>query len=142
MKKQIFILSYLWVATTLWAQQAPTPASEVQKALEQKAKMQETSLVKNVPFTNIGPTVMSGRVVDVDVNPNNPTEFYVAYASGGLWYSNNNGVSFTPVMDNSSTQNLGDIAVDWKNGTIWAGTGENNASRSSYCRYRNFKIYR
>lgn len=108
MKKQIFILSYLWVATTLWAQQAPTPASEVQKALEQKAKMQETSLVKNVPFTNIGPTVMSGRVVDVDVNPNNPTEFYVAYASGGLWYSNNNGVSFTPVMDNSSTQNLGD----------------------------------
>lgn len=132
MKKQIFILSYLWVATTLWAQQAPTPASEVQKALEQKAKMQETSLVKNVPFTNIGPTVMSGRVVDVDVNPNNPTEFYVAYASGGLWYSNNNGVSFTPVMDNSSTQNLGDIAVDWKNGTIWAGTGENNASRSSY----------
>lgn len=71
-------------------------------------------------------------LVDVDVNPNNPTEFYVAYASGGLWYSNNNGVSFTPVMDNSSTQNLGDIAVDWKNGTIWAGTGENNASRSSY----------
>lgn len=60
--------------------------------LEQKAKMQETSLVKNVPFTNIGPTVMSGRVVDVDVNPNNPTEFYVAYASGGLWYSNITGL--------------------------------------------------
>lgn len=53
-----------------------------------------------------------------------------------------NGVSFTPVMDNSSTQNLGDIAVDWKNGTIWAGTGENNASRSSYAGIGIFKIYR
>jgi regulator of replication initiation timing len=75
---------------------------------------------------------MSGRVVDIDVNPNQPTEFYVAYASGGLWYTNNNGTSFTSVADNASTQNMGDIAVDWKNGTIWIGTGESNSSRSSY----------
>ncbi len=75
---------------------------------------------------------MSGRVVDIDVNPNNTNEFYVGYASGGLWYTNNNGTSFTPVMDNSPTQNIGDIAIDWKNGTIWVGTGESNSSRSSY----------
>ncbi|MBC8883563.1 exo-alpha-sialidase [Flavobacterium piscinae] len=75
---------------------------------------------------------MSGRVVDVEVNPNNPIEFYVAYASGGLWYSNNNGMSFEPVMDSAPTQNIGEIAVDWKNGTLWVGTGEHNASRSSY----------
>ena len=92
----------------------------------------QTSLVKNVPFTNIGPTIMSGRVVDVAVNPNNPTEMYVAYASGGLWYTDNNGTTFTPVMDNAPTQNVGDIAVDWKNDIIWIGTGENNSSRSSY----------
>ncbi|MDP3353035.1 MAG: glycosyl hydrolase [Flavobacteriaceae bacterium] len=90
------------------------------------------NLVKNIPFTNIGPTIMSGRVIDIDVNPEKPTEFYVAYASGGLWYTNNNGTSFKPVMDNAPTQNIGDIAVDWKNGTIWVGTGENNSSRSSY----------
>ncbi len=90
------------------------------------------NLVKNIPFTNIGPTIMSGRVVDMDVNPEKPTEFYVAYASGGLWYTNNNGTSFTPVMDNAPTQNIGDIAVDWKSSTIWVGTGENNSSRSSY----------
>ena len=28
------------------------------------------------------------------------------------------------------TQNIGDIAIDWKKGTIWVGTGENNSSRS------------
>lgn len=75
---------------------------------------------------------MSGRVVDLDVNPNNTTEFYVAYASGGLWYTNNNGTSFTAVTENAPTQNMGDIAIDWKNETIWIGTGESNSSRSSY----------
>ncbi|HAF79354.1 MAG TPA: glycosyl hydrolase, partial [Maribacter sp.] len=87
---------------------------------------------KNIPLKNVGPSVMSGRVVDLAVNDNNPTEYYVAYASGGLWYTNNNGNTFTPVMDETQTQNLGDIAVHWQSGTIWVGTGENNSSRSSY----------
>ena len=47
--------------------------------------MAQNSLVQNVPFENIGPSIMSGRVVDLDVNPEKPSEFYVAYASGGLW---------------------------------------------------------
>lgn len=92
----------------------------------------ESSWVKNIPFESVGPSIMSGRVVDVEVNPDNPTEFYVAYASGGLWYSNTNGMSFIPVMDSAPTNNVGEIAVDWKNGILWVGTGEHNASRSSY----------
>ncbi len=92
----------------------------------------QESLVQNVAFTSIGPSIMSGRVTDLDVNPENPTEFYVAYASGGLWHTTNNGTTFTPILDNAPTQNIGDIAVDWKNGTIWVGTGESNSSRSSY----------
>ncbi|WP_064966777.1 VPS10 domain-containing protein [Tenacibaculum ovolyticum] len=115
----------------LIAQQATSP-KKIEEALLQKEALTKTSLVKNIPFENIGPTVMSGRVVDIDVNPENTTEFYVGYASGGLWYTNNNGTTFTPVLDNSPTQNVGDVAVDWKNGTIWVGTGENNSSRSSY----------
>ena len=75
---------------------------------------------------------MSGRVADIDVNPNNTMEFYVGYASGGLWYTKNNGTTFTPVLDSSATQNVGDIAIDWSSGTIWVGTGEKNSSRSSY----------
>ena len=118
-------------SATFIAQNA-TSSDIIQQSLEKKSKMMNSSLVKNIEFTNIGPTVMSGRVVDVAVNPENTTEFYVGYASGGLWYTNNNGTTFTPVLDNSPTQNIGDIAVDWKTGVIWVGTGEKNSSRSSY----------
>uniref|UniRef100_UPI00260917A0 VPS10 domain-containing protein n=1 Tax=Winogradskyella sp. TaxID=1883156 RepID=UPI00260917A0 len=115
-----------------FAQQPATSAETVKQALEQKRKMTESSLVKNVPFKNIGPTIMSGRVVDLEVNPEMPSEFYVGYASGGVWHTTNNGTSFTPILDNSDTQNVGDIAVHWPTRTIYVGTGENNASRSSY----------
>ncbi len=92
----------------------------------------QTNLFEEVTFKNIGPTIMSGRVVDIAVNPNNPNEFYVAYASGGLWYTSNNGMSFSPVMDEAETINCGSVFVDWNTNLIVVGTGEVNASRSSY----------
>ena len=75
---------------------------------------------------------MSGRVVALAVNPNDPAEFYVAYASGGIWHTTTNGISFTPISENAPTQNIGEIAMHWPTRTLWVGTGENNASRSSY----------
>jgi photosystem II stability/assembly factor-like uncharacterized protein len=129
--KSIFQFLLMCFSVTLVAQ-IPTNSNIIQQSLEKKSQMMNSSIVKNVPFTNIGPTVMSGRVADVAVNPNNTTEFYVGYASGGLWYTDNNGTTFTPVLDNSPTQNIGDIAVDWNSETIWVGTGEKNSSRSSY----------
>ena len=114
------------------AQQRSSTSADVQNAISEKIQKSQSSLVKEIPFKNIGPTVMSGRVVDVDVNPNKPSEFYVGYASGGVWYTKNNGTTFTAILDTSPTQNVGDIAVDWHTGTIWVGTGEKNSSRSSY----------
>ena len=119
-------------ASFAFAQQPATSAETIKKSLEQKNTMAQSSLVKNVPFENIGPTIMSGRVVDLDVNPEMPSEFYVGYASGGVWHTTNNGITFTPILDSSDTQNVGDIAVHWPTRTIYVGTGENNASRSSY----------
>ncbi|PKV48655.1 sortilin (neurotensin receptor 3) [Aquimarina sp. MAR_2010_214] len=132
MKKFTSSLFFLFLSFFLFSQQPATNTELVQNGLLKKKQMEKTSLVKQVPFKNIGPTVMSGRVVDVDVNPENTTEFYVGYASGGLWYTTNNGTTFEPVLDTAETINVGDIAVDWKNNTIWVGTGENNSSRSSY----------
>jgi photosystem II stability/assembly factor-like uncharacterized protein len=129
---KIIYYALFFYCSILIAQQSPTRAILIEKSIKDKQIAQKKSLVKNINFTNIGPTIMSGRVVDVAVNPSNTIEFYVGYASGGLWYTNNNGTTFMPVLDSSPTQNIGDIAVDWSSETIWVGTGEKNSSRSSY----------
>ncbi|MFT6843201.1 MAG: hypothetical protein ACJASR_001976, partial [Psychroserpens sp.] len=132
MQKNLLFSFLILCSLSLNSQQQYSKAAEIEEALQQKQELSKQSVVKNVAFKNIGPTVMSGRVVDLAVNPENPTEFYVGYASGGVWHTINNGTTFTPILDASQTQNVGDLAVDWKNKTIWVGTGENNASRSSY----------
>ena len=104
------------------------------KGIEDKKKLESRSLFNEIPFRNVGPTIMSGRVVDIDANPEDPTEFYVGYASGGVWHTKNNGQSFTPITDNMDVSFIGDIAVNWSSPRriIWVGTGEVNSSRSSY----------
>jgi photosystem II stability/assembly factor-like uncharacterized protein len=109
-----------------------TSGSDRLKSIQQRKLLQQRSLLQEARFKNIGPSIMGGRVVDLDVNPEDPTEFYVAYATGGLWHTTNNGQSFNPVFDTADVITIGDIAVDWKSRTLWIGTGEVNSSRSSY----------
>jgi len=126
------LLTLMGLMSMVQAQVVPTPGEARLASLEAKAKKAASSSLKDVAFNNIGPTVMSGRIDDIEVNPNDPTEFYVAYATGGLWHTTNNGQSFTPIFDNELVIGIGDIAVNWKTRTIWVGTGEVNSSRSSY----------
>ena len=92
-----------------------------------------TNPLQHISSENIGPTVFGGRVVDIEVNPDNPVEFYVAYASGGLWHTTNNGQSLIPIFDKQPVISIGDFAVIWETPrTLIVGTGEVNSSRSSY----------
>ena len=115
-----------------FAQIAPTSGEERMKKIQQRKDLEKKSVLNNINFRNIGPVTMSGRVSDLEVNPDDPTEFYVAYSSGGLWHTKNNGLSFKSIFDSVDIITLGDIAVNWKTRTIWVGTGEVNSSRSSY----------
>lgn len=101
-------------------------------AEKQRQKLDANGLTSHMKSTCIGPTVFSGRISDIAVNPKDPSEFYAAYASGGLWHTTNNGTTFTPIFDHEAVMTIGDVAVDWDNGIIWLGTGEVNSSRSSY----------
>jgi photosystem II stability/assembly factor-like uncharacterized protein len=79
----------------------------------------------------IGPANMGGRVVDVAVVESRPKCMYVATASGGLWRTVNNGITWTPVFDHQKTIALGCVAVAPSNpGIVWVGTGEANARNS------------
>ncbi len=116
----------------LFAQIKPSTAAERMTSVSQRKALDESSPLKSIAFRNIGPSNMSGRVVDIEVNPSNPVEFYVAYASGGLWHTVNNGQSLKPIFEKEATYSIGDIAVNWSTKTIWVGSGESNSSRSSY----------
>lgn len=125
-------LLLLLLPALLAAQPAATPSEARLQGFEQRKSLEKNSLLAALKPESIGPSVFSCRVTDVDVNPADPSKMYVAYASGGLWYTESNGTSFKPVFDHEASMTIGDIAVDWKNNVIWLGTGECNSSRSSY----------
>jgi photosystem II stability/assembly factor-like uncharacterized protein len=139
---RFLLLAILFLSATAHAQRKSQPKQTSPSATSGVERLQSLNNARTatgespwreLPARCIGPTVMSGRVVDLDVNPSNSHHFYVAYASGGLWVTRNNGVSFEPVFDNEAVMTIGDIAVDWVHGeVIWIGTGEVNSSRSSY----------
>lgn len=112
----------------------------LQKSWKKHEALKASSWFKGLEWRNIGPTSQGGRIVDIAAPHDEPYTFYVAFASGGLWKTTNNGASFTPLFDEMPTNIMGDIAIapsDSK--VIWVGTGENNSSRSSY---GGFGVYR
>lgn len=111
---------------------APTAAADRMAVKNSHAELDAASWTAGLDLRCVGPTVMSGRVVDLSVNPENTAEFVVAYATGGLWHTTDHGTSFSPLFDHEIMMFIGAIAVDWSQRILWVGTGEVNASRSSY----------
>jgi photosystem II stability/assembly factor-like uncharacterized protein len=111
----------------------PTEAAERWSGWERHQQLERDSWFHGLSWRSIGPTVQGGRVVDIENVPGQPYAFYVAYASGGVWKTTNNGVSFEPLSDALATIVAGDIAVDPSHPErLWLGSGEPNSSRSSY----------
>lgn len=88
-------------------------------------------LVSGLSFRSIGPSVTAGRIADIAVNPDNPDEYYLAVASGGVWKTTNHGTTFDPIFDGEASYSIGCVTIDPSNTqTVWVGTGENNNQRS------------
>ena len=87
--------------------------------------------VREITLRNIAGTFSSGRIADVAVDPKNRDVWYVATASGGLWKTDNHGVTFRPIFDDGGSYSLGCVTVDPKNSdVVWLGTGENESQRA------------
>jgi photosystem II stability/assembly factor-like uncharacterized protein len=74
---------------------------------------------------HIGPALMSGRVTDIAGHPTKSRVLYVGAAGGGVWRSNDGGITFDPIFDDHP-QSIGAVAVDPQNPdqALWVGTGE------------------
>ena len=90
-------------------------------------------MMKGFPIRSIGPGLVTGRIADIEIDPNDANVWYVASAFGGLWKTVNRGVTFTPILDDGPAFNLCCVVVDPKNSsTVWLGTGENHSQRSAH----------
>ena len=95
-----------------------------------KSDSLQSSTFSGLKWRSIGPALTSGRIADFAVNPNKPSEYYVAVASGHVWKTINRGVTFEPVFDNYGSYSIGCVTIDPGNtSVVWIGTGENNHQR-------------
>ena len=81
-------------------------------------------------FRGIGPALMSGRISDIAINPQDENTWYVAVGSGNVWKTVNAGVTWTPIFDDQGSYSIGCVTIDPNNpNVVWLGTGEDLGGR-------------
>jgi photosystem II stability/assembly factor-like uncharacterized protein len=95
--------------------------------------MRGSSPYGSIAWSYLGPTNVSGRSTDSAVaDRNGQRRIYVAYATSGVWKTDDNGGTWQPLFDDMPTTSIGDVAVAPSNPDIvWVGTGEANIFRAS-----------
>ncbi|MBV6522530.1 MAG: Ycf48-like protein [Gemmatimonadaceae bacterium] len=94
--------------------------------------IQSQSPFDAVPFRNIGPASLGGRIHDVEALPHDASTVYVATASGGIWKSVNKGITWAPILDRAGVNTFGDLAIfEGDPNIVWAGSGEQNNRQST-----------
>ncbi len=125
------------VLPVLMAQQPKTPILTGQERLEQFSRikaMKAESQFKDLNWQFVGPTNISGRCTDAAVVQPKGKNYtiYAGTASGGVWKTENEGITWFPVFEQEVSASIGDIALDPQNpDVLWVGTGEANIFRSS-----------
>lgn len=84
------LLGSIFAISTLSAQETPSPSASPSPS---PLALNE-ALFKNLKARSIGPAVMGGRVSDIAIDPRNPFVFYVGLGHGGVFKTNDNGVTF------------------------------------------------
>jgi photosystem II stability/assembly factor-like uncharacterized protein len=142
-RKSCLVLIAAFAATALGAAPPKAPAKAQKKientdpalrmkGLEQHQAMKASTPFKNMAWRFIGPDIIGGRCVDVAVPKGSRNVMYVATAVGGLWKTENTGITWTCLTDELPTMSSGDIDIAESDpNVIYYGTGEANIFRSS-----------
>ncbi len=116
-----------------------TPAKDKDAAYAKRLQMESDSPFGGIAWRNIGPEKQSGRVMMINSPESKPNQIYLAFATGGLFRTEDEGQSWTSVWENQSSCGIGDFALSKDGQTIYLGTGEANNQRTSYAGTGMFK---
>ena len=83
--------------------QAPTPTPVL--------NMSSDPLLQGFKFRSIGPSVMGGRIDDIECVDKDPWTCYVGYATGGLWKTIDGGVTWSELLGEQPAASVGDVAI-------------------------------
>ena len=88
--------------------------------------------LSGLEWRSIGPAEMGGRTVDIAAIPGDPSTVYFATASGGLWRTTNQGVTWASIFESGGTLSLGAVTLAPSDrNVVYLGTGENNPRNSA-----------
>ena len=119
-------------SSVAFAQRPAKPSASPSPSPAKPAATPAAPPFDGVKFREIGPATPSGRVDDFAVIDSDPSTFYVASATGGVWKTTNRGTTFEPVFNKEATSSVGDIATAPSDANLlWVVTGENNNRQSS-----------
>jgi photosystem II stability/assembly factor-like uncharacterized protein len=113
----------------------PLTAVEAKKKADPEPEQEEQGVFsaktfKGLEMRGIGPALMSGRISDIAIDPDDQSVWYVAVGSGGVWKTENAATTWTPIFENEGSYSIGSIAIDPNEpSTIWVGSGENVSGR-------------
>ncbi|MFK7806383.1 MAG: WD40/YVTN/BNR-like repeat-containing protein [Saprospiraceae bacterium] len=117
-----FALICICIATSSFAQN--------KKKKDNEKKEESSSLYGGLKFRSIGPALMSGRISDIVIHPDNENLWYVTAGSGGVWKTENAGTTWNSLFDGQKSFSIGCITLDPQNPeVVWIGTGENVGGR-------------
>ena len=89
-------------------------------------------LLSGLSARTLGPAAVGGRISAIDAVASDPNRIVVGVATGGIWISDNGGVTWEPVFDNEAVASIGALAINQSNpDIIWVGTGESNVRNST-----------
>lgn len=93
---------------------------------EDKKRDDEDHPLKKLKFRSIGPAA-GGRTTRSCGIPGDPTTYYVAAASGGVWKTTDGGLTWKPIFDDQPTSSIGAVAVAPSDpNVVYVGSGEAN----------------
>jgi photosystem II stability/assembly factor-like uncharacterized protein len=100
--------------------------------LPRPVNQEDDPILRSFIWRSIGPATMGGRIDDIAVDESNPSTFYLALATGGIWKTTNNGITWAPIFDEHPVASIGDMALAPSDpNIIYVGTGEPNNRQSS-----------